>query len=31
VCRFSIYHLMEVEAPTELFPARIVEDATCQL
>ncbi|WP_322032121.1 acyclic terpene utilization AtuA family protein [Paraburkholderia sp. J76] len=31
VCRFSIYHLMEVESPTELFPAHIVEDATCQL
>ena len=25
VCRFSIYHLMDVESPTELFPYRIVE------
>ena len=25
VCRFSIYHLMDVDSPTELFPYRIVE------
>lgn len=25
VCRFSIYHLMEVESPLELFPFQIVE------
>ncbi len=25
VCRFSIYHLMEVETPLELFPSRILE------
>lgn len=25
VCRFSIYHLMEVDSPTELFPSRILE------
>ena len=26
VCRFSIYHLMEVDSPLELFPSRLVED-----
>ena len=25
VCRFSIYHLMDVDSPLELFPSRIVE------
>lgn len=25
VCRFSLYHLMEVESPLELFPSRIEE------
>lgn len=25
VCRFSLYHLMEVDSPLELFPAHIVE------
>jgi hypothetical protein len=25
VCRFSIYHLMEVESPLELFPIRVME------
>ena len=25
VCRFCVYHLMEVETPEELFPIRIVE------
>ena len=25
VCRFSIYHLMQVESPLELFPYKIVE------
>ena len=25
VCRFTVYHLMEVETPHELFPSRIVE------
>ena len=25
VCRFSIYHLMEVESPLELFPSRLLE------
>ena len=25
VCRFSLYHLMEVESPLELFPYKIVE------
>lgn len=25
VCRFSIYHLMEVESPIELFPFRLLE------
>ncbi|MEJ7687370.1 MAG: acyclic terpene utilization AtuA family protein [Variovorax sp.] len=27
VCRFSLYHLMEVESPLELFPSRIEEIA----
>ncbi|WP_428483826.1 acyclic terpene utilization AtuA family protein [Rhodopila sp.] len=25
VCRFNIYHLMEVESPEELFPVRLME------
>ncbi|HZZ09428.1 MAG TPA: 3-methylaspartate ammonia-lyase, partial [Paraburkholderia sp.] len=25
VCRFSIYHLMEVDSPCELFPAHLME------
>ncbi|KQP23648.1 3-methylaspartate ammonia-lyase [Pseudorhodoferax sp. Leaf267] len=25
VCKFSVYHLMEVESPTELFPIRYLE------
>ena len=25
VCRFSLYHLMEVDSPVELFPVRVVE------
>ena len=25
VCRFNIYHLMEVESPDELFPVRLLE------
>lgn len=25
VCRFSIYHLMDVDSPTELFPINVVE------
>lgn len=25
VCRFSIYHLMEVDSPLELFPSRVME------
>ena len=25
VCRFNIYHLMEVESPEELFPVRLLE------
>ena len=25
VCRFSLYHLMEVESPLELFPSHVVE------
>lgn len=29
VCRFSLYHLMDVASPLELFPC-IVEEATCE-
>jgi len=25
VCDFSVYHLMELDSPTELFPARVME------
>lgn len=25
VCRFSVYHLMEVDSPLELFPSKVVE------
>jgi hypothetical protein len=25
VCKFSVYHLMEVDSPTELFPIRYLE------
>lgn len=26
VCRFSLYHLMDVESPCELFPSKVIED-----
>ncbi len=25
VCRFSVYHLMEVDSPTDMFPVRYME------
>jgi hypothetical protein len=25
VCRFSVYHLMEVDSPTDMFPIRYME------
>ena len=25
VCKFTVYHLMEVDSPTELFPIRYLE------
>ncbi|RYF58329.1 MAG: 3-methylaspartate ammonia-lyase, partial [Comamonadaceae bacterium] len=25
VCRFSVYHIMDIDSPTALFPARIEE------
>jgi hypothetical protein len=25
VCKFNVYHLMEVDSPTELFPVRYLE------